>query len=349
MSTDFRFPVTFFRDFAASEKWERKTTLPDLANRISSKSAARKEDLPWLKLARFGEARSNRNSLRHDANVTAITGIEADYDGEAVGIEEATETIDKIGVLALLYTSPSHSEDAPRWRVLCPLSEQMPPIRRQHLLGRLNGAFRGIFAPESWKLSQAYYWGSVNNNPSHKVEVFLGHTIDQLDDLDEGWIGPPADASGSSCNGSAEARGDAELIRRVVTGEGFHVELCALAARYVGRGIPRLTVSNMLRGFMLSHPEVARDERWHARVASVPDLVESAIGKFVNEQMDARRAVARLTWQMAEARRPAPEIKDALLAEAKRTGLDPAQAVALGDRILNAYAARVTAGRRGHD
>ena len=48
----------------------------------------------------------------------------------------------------------------------------------------------------------------------------------------------------------------------VVTGQGFHVELCALAARYVGRGIPGGTVEELLRGIMLTHPDVARDERW---------------------------------------------------------------------------------------
>jgi len=99
--------------------------------------------------------------------VLAISGIEADYDGEAMPFDDAVEVLTKAGVSAILYTSPSHTEDTPRWRVLCPTSRELPPERRDKLMGRLNGLFRGCFSGESWTLSQSYYFGSVNSNPSH--------------------------------------------------------------------------------------------------------------------------------------------------------------------------------------
>jgi len=92
-------------------------------------------------------------------------------------------------VASLAYTSPSHTEDAPRWRVLCLFSKEYPPDRRDAFMGRLNGLFRGIFSAESWTLSQSFYLGSVNNNPSHRAEIINGTPIDLLPALDETWIG----------------------------------------------------------------------------------------------------------------------------------------------------------------
>ena len=141
-----------------------------LAARILDTTAKEKERLPWLKLARFGDKRTTQNSLRHDANVLAISGVEADYDGEVMTFGEAYDLLEKQGIASIVYTSPSHTEDAPRWRVAVPFSEEMPPQRRSHQLGRLNGLFRGIFSGESWTLSQSYYFGSVNRNPSHRAQ-----------------------------------------------------------------------------------------------------------------------------------------------------------------------------------
>ncbi len=57
----------------------------------------------------------------------AITGIEADYDGGEVSVDEAAERLKKNNIKAMVYTSPSHTPEEPRWRVLCPLSGEMPP------------------------------------------------------------------------------------------------------------------------------------------------------------------------------------------------------------------------------
>ena len=134
--------VTFFRDFAATTRSERTLALPVLAKLIRTTSADSKERLPWLKLARFGNARSKHDSLRHDRNVIAITGIEGDYDAEKLGFDYAIDVAEKAEVAVLIYTSPSHSSDRPRWRVLCPLCKQHPPADRNRLMARLNGLYR---------------------------------------------------------------------------------------------------------------------------------------------------------------------------------------------------------------
>lgn len=141
--------MTVFASASATRKAEEQITLSALADRIAATHAPTKSQLPWLKLARFGDQRTTKNSLRHDANMLAITGIEIDYDGGVVTVDEAEELLLKSGVLSLLYTSPSHTEDAPRWRVLCPTSVELPPDRRTPLMGRLNGVLRA-----AWRCQQ---------------------------------------------------------------------------------------------------------------------------------------------------------------------------------------------------
>src|SRR5262249_27155582 len=150
--------VTFFTDQYAATKDERSVALDELAQRIETATGPDKSRLPWLKLARFGNIRTDQNSLRHDANLLAISGIEADYDAARMSFEEAVERLRAAGILGIVYTSPSHTEDTPRWRVLCPLSAEYPPDQRDHFLARLNGLFGGVFSRESWTRSQSYYF-----------------------------------------------------------------------------------------------------------------------------------------------------------------------------------------------
>ena len=133
---------------------------------------------------------------------------EGDYDGEALGVDYAVEIAEKAGLFALVYTSPSHAPLAPRWRVLCPTSREHPPAARMHLLARLNGLYRGVFSSESWTLSQAYFFGSVNRSPEHRVELVEGEAIDELDELDHIAIGAPEPRRRRAADGSAVS-GDA--------------------------------------------------------------------------------------------------------------------------------------------
>lgn len=319
------FAVTFFRDFAAATKAERRLSLVDLAERVRNVTASRKSDLPWLKLARFGTVRSDKGSLRHDANMLAISGIEADYDAERITFGDACDRLEKQGILSIAYTSPSHTEDAPRWRVLCPLLEELPPTRRNHMMGRLNGLFGGNFAGESWTLSQSYYFGAINGNPSHRVEIIDGQPIDMHDDLDVIWRDKPGGSNTTAPRDqhtNADTREDAELIRCVVTNEHLHVELCALAARYIGRGVPGPTVEEMLRGMMLSHPEGARGERWYDRYKSIPELVASARRKYWDAEAPRQRPLYRLSRQLVREERPPEEVRAKVMAEAAALGLD---------------------------
>jgi hypothetical protein len=213
--------VTFFADNFAKTKSEAEISLRDLVERVRTVTAKAKDDLPWLKLARFGDQRTTPKppaaigSFRHDANVLAITGLEADYDGEQIAVDDAIESLAMRGIAAMVYTSPRHTPDTPRWRVLCPCSRELPPDQRARLLARLNGVLGGVLSDESFTLSQSYYHGSVNRSPSHEVHLVEGQFIDLLDDLDAGAIGkpvkstpPPVTAATSRSCGCPAGSGD---------------------------------------------------------------------------------------------------------------------------------------------
>jgi hypothetical protein len=323
--SDMRLTVTFFQSFGANTKMEEKGTLAELARHVQASHAPSKDKLPWLKLAAFGDKRTEKGSLRHDANVRWISGIEADYDAEKMPFDEAMGLLEYHCVMGLGYTSPSYQEAKPRWRILCPFALGRMPDKRSFYLASLNGAFGGIFSHESWTLSQAYYFGNIDGQPPTRTAQVYGHTLDQLDHLDATAIARPAgprrggEAAPSNDPGS-DARDDSELIRRVITGEGYHPEMCALAARYIGTGMKPEPVAEVLRGLMLSMPEPGRDERWRQRFGQIPDLVNSAAGKFT-DQAEARRAVARVTHSARRRALQPAEIKAVVAAEAERTGL----------------------------
>ena len=181
--------ITFFSNKSAATFTVRDMSLGELRELILGTNADIKDDLPWLKLATFGDKRSDKGSLRHDANVVSVSGIEADYDGEEIPFNEATKIAEGARLSALLYTSPSHTKDKPRWRVLCSTSRDLPPEERAKLVARLNGIFGGVFAPESFALSQSYYYGSVKRNAAHRAVIVAGEFIDLRDDLDASAIG----------------------------------------------------------------------------------------------------------------------------------------------------------------
>jgi hypothetical protein len=188
---DIPISVTFFRDYAAQSKRTYEHSLRALMPMLRDTTAPSKAELPWLKLATFGDVRTQRGSLRHDENIAAVTGIEADYDGEAITVDRARQILSNAGIAAIIYTSPSHTEDTPRWRVLCPLAHPIPSHARAGMVARLNGLFVGALASESFTASQAYYYGSVRSNPSHEVVAVEGRALDEAPELDGEAVGRP--------------------------------------------------------------------------------------------------------------------------------------------------------------
>ena len=180
--------VTFFKNEAAQRLHVKNLTLPDLSTMIASETAASKMELRWLKLATFGNKRSDKNCLRTNENTNDISGIEVEHDVGDITFEDAIKVMQRHRLRGLAYTSPSHVAGVnERWRILLPLSIHYPTAMREKLVARINGLFDGKLAPESFTLSQAYLFGSVDN-PDHRAVVLDGDHLDLRDDLYAGSI-----------------------------------------------------------------------------------------------------------------------------------------------------------------
>jgi archaellum biogenesis ATPase FlaH len=173
--------ITRFPNVLAQSKTELDLSWSELVHVIEYPEAHEtKQTCPLIKLGAFGDIRTAKNSLRHDPNVLLCSGLEADYDGEKLSPETARDILTMWGITAAIYTSPSHTEDKPRWRILAPLAVPCSPSMRWQWLGKLNGIFGGILAPESFTLSQTYYYGRVNCSHIYKSYSVAGVEIDKL-------------------------------------------------------------------------------------------------------------------------------------------------------------------------
>ena len=270
---DRRITVTMFPNFGAATKREEMLTLHALAPRIRTTTGPVKGQLPWLKLAKFGTLKTDKGSLRHDKNVISISGVEGDYDAEVTTVDEAVAMLRKANVAGMIYTSPSHTEDAPRWRVLCPLSQEWAPEHRTLLLARLNGVFHGGLSGESFTLSQSYYFGSVNRSPSHRVEVVEGAFLDERLDLDASAVGksrveykaplgpPPPRTQHTDRYVEAVLRRAIDRVRSAPEGQKHHV--LRAQARVLGgyQHIGGFSTAEAIEWLVAALPSTAKDLR----------------------------------------------------------------------------------------
>lgn len=219
---------TRFTDKSATHKRELDHSWSELGDHIlNSGPFAAKALCPWIKLAEFGDKKTMRGSLRNSQNIVSIIGVEGDYDGEQMQPAQAISLLERAGIKALVYTSPSHRPEAPRWRVLAPLSHSFGPEARTALLARLNGALGGVLSGESFTLSQSYYYGRVQGQAEYLVNYTYGDSedgafLDELDELDEIAVykKPPLDdQEPTPAAGGIPARVEA-LGRRLRTGDG---------------------------------------------------------------------------------------------------------------------------------
>jgi hypothetical protein len=272
----FKIHLTLFRDRHARFKNDKVAALADIANAIRKTTAPTKEALPLLKLARFADMASPKGSLRWDNNVTSVTGCELDYDAGKVSFDDARLLLMEAGICCILYTSPSHTEDHPRWRVLAPFAAARENSLRAVGAARLNGVLCGNAAPESFALSQSYYYGYVDGTDPPRVDVLAGQPIDLRGDLDAGAIGKAGKkAAGNGAGGGAQQFVEfGELIRRITAGEALHPSVLSIAGKCAAMGITMDDCISIIGGaFQAANAERYTDARWNGDVVrTVQDI-----------------------------------------------------------------------------
>jgi hypothetical protein len=302
--------VTLFEDRFATTAQRQVLSLTDLCGRVLSTRRGSKGALPWWKLATFGDERSppradgtGGGSLRWDGNVASVTGVEFDYDGEMLSFDVARTRLSEAGVLCVLYTSPSHSERAPRWRILAPFLR--PVVGRSEVMraGRI-AALRALEAvvgapasPESSALSQSYYYGAPSGAPEPRAVVIPGRYVDTMASPDR--IDPAR--TGSAQLSARGLPSPAERLRMLRNGENLHPDVTGLAMRYALKGIGADEIYEILV------PSVTLAERDQARIAAMLDggelqrIVESAVQKARSGAVDAASEAVPLELEPASA------------------------------------------------
>lgn len=243
--------VTFFKNQYARTQKRRVMTLPELKQHIRETTADSKADLPFLKLVGFGGLKTDKSCLRHDGNAQSVSGLEFDYDGEVVSFAEGVATLRSAGLRGLLCTTASHTNAAPRWRLYLPFSKRyLPPPNerdpvawlremRRELVRKVNIIFDGIFAEESERLSQSFYFGNIRGNEPIKVEVIDGEFVDvmplpELVSDDNPFINyaPPVSLR-TAMDGPID---EDDVLSKMVFGENVNSTLTRVCASLVARG-----------------------------------------------------------------------------------------------------------------
>lgn len=310
---------TIFGSHSADRILRERGEWSQLVERVrNSGTYHHKRTCPWVKMALFGDLRTKHNSLRHDANVQAVDGVEGDYDGEVISPEQALQMLESHGIRAMIYTSPSHTPEKPRWRVIAPLSTGHAPGARSALLARVNGALGGVLAPESFTLSQSYYFGKVQGAREYKVLVTFddpedGTCVDLLDELDAIAVVKRPSARPEIHPENNEVALDpadtfaqrvSELGRKLRTGDGRREMLKSYVASRSARGVRGGDLLTMVRGIAATYfdPSDPIDER---------DI--QSIGEWANSRdLEAAQEAARMVAGIMPMVLPSTDAADAL-------------------------------------
>jgi hypothetical protein len=251
--------ITFFPTYAAQYKTEQRLTLPELEQMLRTMTPQpTKQSLPWLKLATFGEQRTEKNCLRSDANVQHVDGIEIDLDNGVLSFDAVCSRLESAGIEALVVTSGSYTPEYPKLRVLLPLAARLNSstenmkVERGRMVARINGLLGGNVARESFVLSQAFYFGPVEGREYHVRRIEGLRCVDEATGLPEDWgtwrqqpASPPAPGEAPR----QEARVDLSVLTAdLIRGEHYHGPLVSLSAALAARGVPRDTAQELLEG-----------------------------------------------------------------------------------------------------
>jgi putative DNA primase/helicase len=174
------FPITIFPDLSGSTLRLEQHDVASLAARIANTEAEAKERLPLMSGCAFGARLSDRGSLRFSDNVQSIRTVVVEHDGGTVPFTALKARLEMVGVTSLAFTTWRHTEVAPRWRVLLPLSKGYRPEEHIRFVEEANDLLDGVLATESRTLSQGWYLGHQKGAADFQVVYHEGRPLDQL-------------------------------------------------------------------------------------------------------------------------------------------------------------------------
>ncbi|MBC7785868.1 MAG: hypothetical protein H7Z18_00020 [Methylophilaceae bacterium] len=276
--------ATRFPDVSCSRAQEIKYSWSEFFEKLEKvKDTLSKTSSPMIKLAKFGDDATTQGSLKHDANLVELLGIEGDYDNEVMFIDEACKLLEAHGIRAILHTSWTCTVDKPRWRVLAPLSKSMPKESHYGLVARLNGALGGVLAGESFTLAQGYFIGKNPDQPYTCIPTFGdpygGKCIDQLEHLDLIALGKHEVRKAFSSTISSNPFEPKNWLTELLAGEDVNGNALRLVGRMVAKGHDEQTIYDTFEGW--------KDELINARGEErVADLFGGELDRMIKGARD---------------------------------------------------------------
>jgi RecA-family ATPase len=275
---------TVFQNVQAREKTEyADAAWTDLVKAIAeAPTYIAKASCPLLSLCEYGDLVSDGGGLRHSANVKRVFGVEVDYDGEEVSPEEAQKRLQAAGLMALIYTSASYTDGAPRWRALLPLSEPSAPTDRARFVARANRALLGIATRESFTLSQSFYFGKVRGAKYIVLEAH-GRCVDQAVDIEPlFFVGGTSDPKTGR-----DTRSNQELLQCFERGEGRYEAMLKLTSRWAARGMAYDDIVAAMNELLDSSGSSLNGDGIDLR-SRIEPMAQSAVRKFGGTMPEVR-------------------------------------------------------------
>ena len=294
--------------------WAWPTMLALLADPPAPLRAATKEKLPLVKMGRFvGNSRATGSPLE------SICGMEGDFDAGTMTPQQAAQALAGAGILCVVATTPSHTPDAPRWRVFAPTSKPLMPSARHQLVKRVNGVLGGALAPESFTLARTFYVGRLDGASDYQCIPVDGEFVDLLPGLDAGAMGP-TERQGMAPDAESDADRGFRLAASAIEWKAGRADEARSALYACSPDCDYATWAHLGAAIYAGSGGTGFDlfDEWSSTGTKYPgtDIVAAKFADFGRmSQITYRKLIWIATqlfgWQMAESRKAAKEAKEA--------------------------------------
>lgn len=192
---------------------------------------ATKDAMPLIVGYTFGDRRSAGGSYRHGDNVETVTAIVLDYDAGVADVAALMAEYRRHDVAVAVFTSPSWTPERPRVRMVFPLSRAYKREEFHLLVAKANAIGGAWVSPETFSLSQAFYFGRAATAVGYHCDFHDGRYLDLLPGIKPIWV----KASGNVHKGglTKPTESDSELQQAIRRGSNFHDSVRDLTARWV--------------------------------------------------------------------------------------------------------------------
>jgi len=247
----------------------------------NASGVAEKRSGLMMKIARYDGNRDARG-------LGEIYALQADYDEGLIPVEVAENNLSKANVEAIIHTTFSHTKEAPRYRVIFPLSEPITKDSYDALMDIANGAFGGALAQESWVAAQNYYF-QPSQGQQNEVRWVRGRKIDSCTDI------KPVPKFENPYRATAEfnsIQSDDILSAILSDPEGVYPRMLTLTARWVYQGLTNAEIELMCKPIVEHIREARGEERAEQLHTEIGRLVWGARTKGFDDNSRSFEQIA---------------------------------------------------------